>query len=115
MVGGNGREVTWRLAARFADELNLDNVPPDEIDDAMRVIADRCREVDRDPASLRVSVHIWWESLDESDPVTLMRSYREAGVSRVMALVRAAASDDDALETFREQALDAGATLAARG
>jgi alkanesulfonate monooxygenase SsuD/methylene tetrahydromethanopterin reductase-like flavin-dependent oxidoreductase (luciferase family) len=24
MVGGNGPKVTWRLAARFADELNLD-------------------------------------------------------------------------------------------
>ena len=51
MVGGNGRDVTWRLAARYADELNLDNVPPEEIDDAMRVIADRCREIDRDPGS----------------------------------------------------------------
>lgn len=113
MVGGNGRDVTWRLAARFADELNLDNVPPEEIDDAMRVIADRCREIHRDPASLRVSVHIWWESLDAGDPVRLMAAYREAGVSRVMALVRAASHDHRALETFREQAVEAGATMAA--
>jgi F420-dependent oxidoreductase-like protein len=111
MVGGNGREVTWRLAARYADELNLDNVPPDEIPDAMRIIADRCREIDRDPASLRVSVHIWWESLEASEPVGLMAAYREAGVSRVMALVRAAARQDAALVKFREQAVRAGATL----
>jgi alkanesulfonate monooxygenase SsuD/methylene tetrahydromethanopterin reductase-like flavin-dependent oxidoreductase (luciferase family) len=26
MVGGNGPQVTWRLAARFADELNLDGL-----------------------------------------------------------------------------------------
>ena len=112
MVGGNGRDVTWRLAARYADELNLDNVPPQEIDDAMHVIADRCEEIDRDPASLRVSVHIWWESLDATDPVRLMTAYREAGVSRVMALIRAAAREDKALEAFRRDALDAGATLA---
>jgi F420-dependent oxidoreductase-like protein len=111
MVGGNGREVTWRLAARYADELNLDNVPPDEIEEAMRVIGERCREIDRDPASLRVSVHIWWKSLDAADPVRLMTTYREAGVSRVMALVRAAAREDGALEAFRDQALEAGATL----
>ena len=113
MVGGNGREVTWRLAARYADELNLDNVPPNEIDEAMRVIAERCREIDRDPASLRVSVHIWWESLDAGDPVRLLAAYREAGVSRVMALIRAAARDEAALGAFRDQALEAGATISA--
>lgn len=107
LVGGNGRDITWRLAARFADELNLDNVPPEEIEDAMTVIAARCREVDRDPESLRVSVHIWWESLDAADPVRMLRAYREAGVSRVMALVRAAAHDDEALEQFRAQAAQA--------
>jgi alkanesulfonate monooxygenase SsuD/methylene tetrahydromethanopterin reductase-like flavin-dependent oxidoreductase (luciferase family) len=111
MVGGNGRDVTWRLAARYADELNLDNVPPEEIEDAMAVIADRCREIDRDPASLRVSVHIWWESLDAGDPVRLMRAYRIAGVSRVMALVRGAARHDGALQAFRDQAVAAGAQV----
>lgn len=115
VVGGNGRDVTWRLAARYARELNLDNVPPEEIDEAMRIIADRCREIGRDPTSLRVSVHIWWESLDASDPVRLMAAYREAGVSRVMALVRGAAQDDEALERFRVQAFDAGATLSRPG
>jgi alkanesulfonate monooxygenase SsuD/methylene tetrahydromethanopterin reductase-like flavin-dependent oxidoreductase (luciferase family) len=115
MVGGNGRDVTWRLAARHARELNLDNVPPEEVGDAMRVIADRCREIDRDPTSLRVSVHIWWESLDASDPVRLMAAYRESGVSRVMALVRGAARDNRALERFRQWAVEAGATLAASG
>ena len=29
MVGGNGPNVTWRLAARHADELNLDGMRPD--------------------------------------------------------------------------------------
>ena len=113
MVGGNGRDVTWRLAARFADELNLDNVPAEEIEDALRVIGDRCREIDRDPGSLRVSVHIWWESLDAADPVRLLTAYREAGVSRVMTLVRDAAWNDTALEAFRRQAIEAGAKLGA--
>ena len=31
MVGGNGPNVTWRLAARHADELNLDGMRPDEV------------------------------------------------------------------------------------
>ena len=113
VVGGNGREVTWRLAAKHADELNLDNVPPGEIVEAMAVIADRCSEIDRDPASLRVSVHIWWQALEEGDPVELMTAYREAGVHRVMSLVRRAADDDDALRRFRDDARAAGATVGA--
>ena len=31
LVGGNGPNRTWRLAARFADELNLDWLTPEEI------------------------------------------------------------------------------------
>ena len=59
MVGGNGPKVTWRLAARFADELNLDALMPEEVAQALPVIAERCREIDRDPATLRVSVYVW--------------------------------------------------------
>ena len=51
MVGGNGRRVTWRLAARYADELNLDGLTPDEVEEALPVIAARCLEEGRDPAS----------------------------------------------------------------
>jgi F420-dependent oxidoreductase-like protein len=112
IVGGNGRDVTWRLAAKYADELNLDNVPPDEMSDAMAVIRSRCEEIGRDPATLRVSVHIWWEALESGDPRPLLEAYREAGVARVMGLVRSAATDDDALGAFRDAVLDAGAELA---
>ena len=38
MVGGNGPDVTWRLAARFADELNLDGLTPPEVAEALPVI-----------------------------------------------------------------------------
>ena len=49
MVGGNGPEVTWRLAARFADELNVDGMTPDEVAAALPVIRSRCEEIGRDP------------------------------------------------------------------
>jgi alkanesulfonate monooxygenase SsuD/methylene tetrahydromethanopterin reductase-like flavin-dependent oxidoreductase (luciferase family) len=64
LVGGNGPTVTWRLAARFADELNLDALTPSQVEAALPVIASRCTEIDRDPASLAVSVHIWGEAGD---------------------------------------------------
>jgi F420-dependent oxidoreductase-like protein len=113
MVGGNGREVTWRLAARFADELNLDNMAVDEMDDAMKVIAQRCEEVGRDPSSLKVSVHIWWSTFEEAPSRSdLLAQYRDAGVSRVMTLVRAAARDPEAIARLREDAVEASAELA---
>lgn len=59
LIGGNGPNVTWRLAARFADELNLDALMPAQVAAALPVIRERCEEIGRDPASLKVSVYIW--------------------------------------------------------
>ena len=53
MVGGNGPNVTWRLAARHADELNVDGMSPAEVAEALPVIRGRCEEIGRDPATLR--------------------------------------------------------------
>ena len=69
MVGGNGPEVTWRLAAKHADELNLDGMSPDEVAAALPIIRSRCEEIGRDPASLRISVHLWWGRAAEGPTV----------------------------------------------
>jgi alkanesulfonate monooxygenase SsuD/methylene tetrahydromethanopterin reductase-like flavin-dependent oxidoreductase (luciferase family) len=45
MVGGTGPNVTWRLAARHADELNLDGLSPAEVAEALPVIRSRCGAV----------------------------------------------------------------------
>ena len=111
VVGGNGQRVTWGLAAQFADELNLDGMRTDDVREAMPIIAERCREAGRDPATLKVSVH-WWAERLPRDPRQLLEGYREAGVDRVMGLVRASATDDDAFPALRAAAIDAGATFA---
>jgi F420-dependent oxidoreductase-like protein len=113
MVGGNGRNVTWRLAARFADEINVDGMPADELrNEAMPLIRQRCEEIGRDPATLKVSAHIWWAQLQRApDRAEYLAAYREAGASRVMAMVRETAQDPAALEAFRDDALAAGAEL----
>ena len=114
MVGGNGPNVTWRLAARYADELNLDGMTPAEVADALPVIAARCTEVDRDPASLPVSVHVWWEALTDSGQarVDLLGAYREQGLSRLIALIRGSADSDEALAAWADDARAAGVELA---
>jgi F420-dependent oxidoreductase-like protein len=108
MVGGNGPQVTWRLAARYADELNLDGMLPEEVREALPVIRSRCEEIGRDPETLAISVHAWWgeprwrragESRQE-----LLAEYDELGVSRVIGLLQGSADDDEALDSLAQDA-----------
>ncbi len=110
MIGGNGPNVTWRLAARFADELNVDGMSPEEVGEALPVIRQRCEEVDRDPATLPVSVHAWWGDYNRggAERVDRLAAYRELGVSRVMGLLQESAGSDEALSSLVEDARAAG-------
>ena len=115
MVGGNGPNVTWRLAARFADELNLDGLEPAEVRDALPTIRARCEEIDRDPATLAISVHVWKDtfSIPGQQRVDLLAGYRETGVDRVMGLDVGTATSDEALDALADEARAAGVELAA--
>ncbi len=114
MVGGNGPNVTWRLAARYADELNVDGMTPAEVGAALPTIRRRCEEIGRDPGSLSVSVHVWWETfsgLSNERRSELVAEYRELGVSRVIAMIRESAYSDEALAAWAEDACAGGADL----
>jgi F420-dependent oxidoreductase-like protein len=116
MVGGNGPNVTWRLAARYADELNVDGMSPEEVRVALPTIRARCEEIGRDPDSLAVSVHVWrqmpeWSAAGRRRQ-ELLAAYAELGVSRVMGLLHAFAESDEGVEELVADALAAGIELA---
>jgi alkanesulfonate monooxygenase SsuD/methylene tetrahydromethanopterin reductase-like flavin-dependent oxidoreductase (luciferase family) len=115
MVGGNGPNVTWRLAARFADELNLDGLSPEELRDALPVIRGRCEEIGRDPATLRVSLHAWWGDDDWRTAgdrrIAYLGQLADLGVARVMGLLQASATSDEPLQSLAEDAHAAGVAL----
>ncbi len=115
MIGGNGPDVTWRLAARFADELNLDGMTPSDVAEAQPVIHARCEEIDRDPDSLALSVHTWRESPGVSNPgqerVDLYGAYAELGVARVQSFIDGMVDGPEALEAFAADLRIAGAEL----
>lgn len=115
MVGGNGPNVTWRIAARLADELNLDGMTPEEVAAALPIIHARCEEIGRDPASLKVSVHTWFESPSVSTPgqerVDLYAAYAELGLYRTQSYVDGLADGPDALDAFATDVRAAGAEL----
>jgi F420-dependent oxidoreductase-like protein len=110
MVGGNGPNVTWRLAARFADELNLDAMSPEDVRQALPIIHSRCEEVGRDPSSLRLSVHVWWEHLpaDQAGMTDLLGQYADVGVRRIQTLARGAVGDPDFMERLASLATIGG-------
>jgi F420-dependent oxidoreductase-like protein len=87
IVGGNGPDVTWRIAARFADELNLVFKSPEEVVADMPTIRARCEEIGRDPATLKVSVYASDEEMAKPGAarVDVIGRYVQAGISRLVA------------------------------
>jgi alkanesulfonate monooxygenase SsuD/methylene tetrahydromethanopterin reductase-like flavin-dependent oxidoreductase (luciferase family) len=77
VVGGNGPRVTWRLAARFADELCLDGLTPAGVAEALPTVRRRCEEIGRDPSTLRVALHLWGEAADVEPGQERLRRFQE--------------------------------------
>jgi alkanesulfonate monooxygenase SsuD/methylene tetrahydromethanopterin reductase-like flavin-dependent oxidoreductase (luciferase family) len=113
MVGGNGKLVTWRLAARYADELNLDGLLPDQVEEALPVIRLRCTEEGRDPKNLRVSVYAGPGLLAPgAHRAAALRRYSELGMTRVIVDVDRRAIDSRShLEQLASDVKEAGALL----
>lgn len=54
MLGGSGEKKTFRMAARYADHLNI-IADIDDLPAKVQVLRQRCIEIDRDPATLETS------------------------------------------------------------
>jgi alkanesulfonate monooxygenase SsuD/methylene tetrahydromethanopterin reductase-like flavin-dependent oxidoreductase (luciferase family) len=113
MVGGNGPEVTWRLAARYASELNLDGLSPERTADALPVVASRCEEIGRDPASLRVSVHVFPDGLGSPGPerIEVLAAYDRLNVWRIMTPAAGLTTSDEVLYELAADCRAAGIQL----
>jgi F420-dependent oxidoreductase-like protein len=113
IVGGNGENVTFRYAARFADELNLVFLSPERIAELLPVVRSRCEEIGRDPATLRVSLY----SRDEAvrpvgqERVDFLGRLAELGLSRLVAFVGRWSVEPEAQALFAEDVRAAGIEL----
>jgi F420-dependent oxidoreductase-like protein len=56
IIGGNAGPRSAALAARWADEYNVNNVTPPQVEGQRARLAAACETIGRDPASLRLSV-----------------------------------------------------------
>ena len=114
MVGGNGPNVTWRLAARHADELNLDGMTPADVVEALPVIRARCEEVvarPGDAADLRPHLgraHRRGRAGTDRSPGRVSRGRRQPGDGPRPRV----GETDEALASLAEDARAAGVSLA---
>ena len=111
IVGGNGRRTARRIAARFADELNLVFVPPDRIPGELEITRRACEAVGRDPDTLRISVYALDEDMRKhgSERIELLEAYARLGVTRFIGNLHLANGGLADLESF---AADCRATSA---
>ena len=88
VVGGYGKPRLVRLAAMYADELNLDNPSPDYCREVFERLDEACRDVSRDPATIRRSAMLAWDGANAeatpSEQRRLFSGYALAGVERIV-------------------------------
>jgi len=111
IVGGNGPNVTWRLAARYADELNLDGPEIEDVATWMPRIRGRCEEIGRDPETLAVSALVWWRGVTGQSRVEGLQQLAAAGLGRVHSDFAEAVDTDEPIQAFAEDCRAAGVEL----
>jgi alkanesulfonate monooxygenase SsuD/methylene tetrahydromethanopterin reductase-like flavin-dependent oxidoreductase (luciferase family) len=116
IVGGNGPNVTMRLAARFADELNLVYRPPDEIPGLLATARQRCEEIDRDPSTLRMSMYVADDEVKEPGQkrVDVIGRLMGMGLDRLVAFPTRYGATREVQERFAEDCRSAGLVLETR-
>jgi alkanesulfonate monooxygenase SsuD/methylene tetrahydromethanopterin reductase-like flavin-dependent oxidoreductase (luciferase family) len=139
MVGGHGPKVTFRLGARFADEMSIDLLPQ-QVAQLVPVLHQRCEEIQRDPATLSLVGLLgpsWpWKNLRSTGGQRLFQAgdsaaipgeelarigtrieglnlLRELGCSRVVAGVPGLAATNETLYELIDDCAAAGLQLRA--
>jgi F420-dependent oxidoreductase-like protein len=88
VVGGAGKPRLVRIAALYADELNLDNATPDGAREVFGRLDEACEAIRRDPTCVCRSVMLAWDGKDASatasDQRRLFSSYALAGIDRIV-------------------------------
>jgi F420-dependent oxidoreductase-like protein len=113
VVGGNGRRVTFRLAARFADELNFVFLDPAAVAEVIPIAGQRCEEIGRDPSTLRLSLYAPDRpfATPGAERVDLLGRYAELGLHRLVAFLGDRSVEPDAQAAFAEDVRAAGIAL----
>ncbi len=103
MLGGSGEQKTFRLAARFADHMNI-ICGVDELPRKVAVLRQRCEEIGRDPATLATS-YLVMGMVGETEQEVKELSTEIPEDRRNRSFL---GTPDQVAEQLRERVLDAG-------
>ncbi len=114
IVGGNGPNVTMRIAVRFADELNLVYIGPTRAAELVSIAHQRCEEAGRDPATLRISLYTNDEHIREPGQarVDLLGALQDLGLSRAVCFPGRWSTELETQARFAEDCRAAGLEMA---
>lgn len=113
IIGGNGQNVTWRLAAKYADELNFDSPSIEDVENWIPIARQRCEEIGRDPASLALSALYWWKDVSGQQRVEVLQRLAELGLTRIQSDIKGSTDSDEPLIAFAEDCRSAGVEMLA--
>jgi F420-dependent oxidoreductase-like protein len=113
-VGGAGEQLTLRIVAEHADVWNV--IGPVDVVTRKAVVLDRhCRDIGRDPATIKRSVQPRFDPDDPGAMVELLHQYLKAGFTENVIYIPPGGDPVRAAEIAAEQVLPAVATAGEAG
>jgi alkanesulfonate monooxygenase SsuD/methylene tetrahydromethanopterin reductase-like flavin-dependent oxidoreductase (luciferase family) len=113
IVGGNGEVRTAGFAIRFADELNLVYIEPDDVVARMIAVRERCEAEGRDPATLRFSLYERDERVRDpgQERVDRLARFAEIGLDRYVCFPTRWSPTEETQAAFANDCRAAGLSL----
>jgi alkanesulfonate monooxygenase SsuD/methylene tetrahydromethanopterin reductase-like flavin-dependent oxidoreductase (luciferase family) len=102
VIGGKGKPGILGVGARWADEFNVDDQPPDACREILGRLDDAIVGAGREPASVRRSVLVGWPDGPVDDVPALLDAYEAVGVQRIYFMLPERDRSITALEALAE-------------
>lgn len=111
VVGGYGKPKLVGIAARYADELNLDSPTPEVCREVFGRLDEGCRAAGRDPDGVLRSAMLMWDKADAALSSAAQRArvaaFRDAGVQRLVFNVWPGPGDAKLIEFMGREVVSA--------